>query len=281
MCEAWRRVTSGRPWKRWKTRLRIVGYTRTLEINWGDANGWHPHFHFLIFVEEEVTQDVADEFCDFLYTTWCDRLSKVTDASHLPNREHGIDVKVIEGDGKVLGTYVSKFMDIGAEVSCIEAKNGRRPEHFGAFELLDIREPWAEARWNEYLEATKGRRSIFFTKGLRDALGLNEELDDDQIVADEAAQPREVVGAVSSLVYGDVWVNGKWIEFDQALRCIENDDWRAATGVLDAALRWQVILRYRNGKPYIDFVRANPYGGNYPFGRPPNPGITYNPDDIR
>jgi hypothetical protein len=249
MCEAWRRVTSGRPWKRWKTRLRIVGYTRTLEINWGDANGWHPHFHFLIFVEEEVTQDVADEFCDFLYTTWCDRLSKVTDASHLPNREHGIDVKVIEGDGKVLGTYVSKFMDIGAEVSCIEAKNGRRPEHYGAFQLLDIREPWAEARWNEYVEATKGRRSIFFTKGLRDELGLDAEKDDDQILAEEAEHPRELVGVIDLLVYDYVWFQDAWVEFDQALRYIERDDWQAAADVLSAALPYRVVSRVSTGQP--------------------------------
>ena len=285
-CEAWRKVTSGRPWQDWKKDFQVEGYLRALEINYGLANGWHPHFHFLFFLEREVTQDEADKFCDFLYKRWCDALLKLTDASHLPSSEHGIDVKVIKGDGKVLGTYVSKFMDIGAEVSCIEAKNGRRPEHFNAFQLLDIREPWADARWNEYVKATKGRRSIFFTKGLRDTLGLGEDKDDDQIVAEEAAQPREVVGAVDSLVYENVWVNKKWIEFDQALRCSEIDDWRAATGILDAALgshgQWsQVILRYRNGLPYIDYVRANPYGSNYPFGCPPNPGITYNPEDIR
>ena len=45
---AWKRVTAGAAWQRLKKRLGIAGHVIALEFTWGDANGWHPHYHVLL-----------------------------------------------------------------------------------------------------------------------------------------------------------------------------------------------------------------------------------------
>lgn len=237
MNAAWRKVVSGSPWRRWKQELGLLGYVKALEITYGDANGWHPHFHFLFFVDDKPSEGLKNEFADFLFKRWTDKLLTLTDASHLPNREHGIDVQVADEDGKVLGIYVSKVMDIAAEISCADAKDGRRPEHYNPFQLLDITEPWAEARWREYVEASKGKRSIFFSPGLRDELGLNADTDDQTALQAELADGvHEVAGRISSEVYDGIVAHDRWVEFDHALRHMADGDWQAAADTLGVTL---------------------------------------------
>lgn len=237
MSDAWRRTVSGAVWKRYKASWGLVGYTRTLEITYSLQNGWHPHFHFLYFVDGDADALLAARMQKEIYDRFTACLAKAgAKAANMPNIAHGVDVRHVDAGGKVLGTYVSKVCNIAAEVSASQTKSGRLPDNLDPFQLLDINQPWARNAWGDYLEGTKGKRSIYFSRGLRELVGIEKEKDDAAVVDEAIEGEHNVVGAITVGMYRRIHAREQFDEYDKALRLAETSKWKDAAAVLSSTL---------------------------------------------
>ncbi|WP_425561166.1 protein rep [Microbacterium sediminicola] len=111
-----------------------------------------------------------------------------------PSKRRGVDIRTVH-DGKVVALYVSKLQEsdrgwgVGNEMARQDMKKGRK-DSLVPLELLDLdglSEDEIERNrdyWIEYVTSTAGRRAMTWSRGLKDAAGI-EELDDEQIVAEE------------------------------------------------------------------------------------------------
>lgn len=191
--EGWRRTLSGRPWTRLQSELGIGGVIRTVEIttNHGPTgNGWHPHVHALVFFDHAVTTSDVVAFDQFFFPRWADRVVKL--GAGVPDRAHGLDLQVVDHDGRALAAYLAKVQDegksnVGAELARSDMKSGRDGSKT-PFELLDADDDDVQARWLwwEYVTVTKGRKAVTWTDGLRERFDLAPEQTPEEILEAEA-----------------------------------------------------------------------------------------------
>lgn len=192
-------------------RLGYVGMIRATEITVGQANGWHPHIHAIVFVGGQTEGERADKRVTGTFTpsesalaewqghfrsVWTRHLAAV-DPDFKPSDKHGVDFKRLETvrDAEDLGQYIAKIQDgskstdPAKELARGDLKAGRHG-NMAPFQLLGrigdlmggVSEDdapghgsleWCLGRWLEYETATKGRRAIEWTRHLRPLLGLD------------------------------------------------------------------------------------------------------------
>ncbi len=191
---AWASLTCSRVWKRWLGRLGGAGFVKVPEITWGARNGWHAHLHAVLLVAGDVAPDLVAEFGCWLVEKWRRLLERqgVTGTLALGQDVHLVDGVQAAAD---LGQYLAKSTPYGAAESMgrelfgamTKTATGRHAtepawriaETFGETgdaDLLDL--------WHEYERATKKRRGVAWSGGLRVLLGLGVEATDEE-VADE------------------------------------------------------------------------------------------------
>ncbi len=181
---AYNEMTSGRT--RLAAALKSYGYAgqvRALEVTVGDANGWHPHLHILLFVKKRLpgtrsehgrSTHVTGAVFEDLFSNWeqaC--LGLGLDA---PSRE----ANTLQ-DGSAAFNYITKWgpADELARAHSKRAKKGGRTP----WQLLEdayMGDLHAGKLFQDFVAAFKGRRQLFWSRGLRDLLGLAEEADDEQ-----------------------------------------------------------------------------------------------------
>lgn len=207
---SWRKLLQGAAWKSAKERYGIVGYIRSTEVTYSTSNGWHPHIHALILCENALTDAQVVAFGDEVHGRWARFAQAAT--GRMPSRERGVDVQVVDGDGHVLAAYLGKVQDegrgsqegwgVGAELARGDVKTARNGG-MTPFELLDeasdLPEGVRRRLWLEFYEATRGRRAMTWSHGLKQALGINERTDE-EIVTDV-----ETMGEVVAVIPGDVY----------------------------------------------------------------------------
>lgn len=180
---------AGRAYQALKLEIGIEGTARALESTHG-VNGWHPHFHELIF----VSGDVPDNLEERLTGHWL-RAVELAGGRALA----GVALRVEEGSAKI-ADYLNKFgrmpieggHSVEMELSHGYTKNARR-EGFTPFALLAAArhgDDDAASLFSEYACAMAGRALIRWSKGLREALGL--ESTDEQATPDEQATFSEI-----------------------------------------------------------------------------------------
>jgi hypothetical protein len=160
-------------------RYEVSHTVRGLETTWGYANGWHPHFHILLFLPSTRNIDpMADEF----FTMWSAALGRVGLAA---DREHGVKLQATTG---AIGDYVSKYgkskWSAADELARANTKRGRGVR-FAPFDLLRQVAFSGESQFAdlfvEYARVFKGQQHLTFSKGLRAAAGLDDK-SDEQVV---------------------------------------------------------------------------------------------------
>ena len=164
--------------------MGVVGRVRALEPTHG-ANGWHPHYHILLFGASAG----SIEHCGELYERWahCCELAGLA----RPSPQHGVRLH----DGTYAAAYASKW-GIEHELTKGHIKTsrcGRTP--FDLLRSAQTGDVQAGALFKVYARAFKGKRQLFWTKGLRALLGLGVELDDQD--AAELTAPSELVGRLT------------------------------------------------------------------------------------
>lgn len=173
--DARRRLTSYRGYKALLQRFEVIGEVRSIEVTYG-KNGWHPHSHSILFSQrQQWTEADRAEFRRELWQQWrraC-RAAGLAD----PTEAHGVDVR----SGNAAANYATKWgmADELAKPKLKQGVDGSRTP----WQLLadaadgDKRAAWL---WREYAIAFKGRRQLFWSRKLRAALELEEELPDQQ-----------------------------------------------------------------------------------------------------
>ena len=137
--------------------IDCIGTVRAWEVTHGD-NGWHPHFHILLFVRPGLDlEQLRFEF----YALWanCCRLAKLP----IPSQEHGVRLD----DGAQAANYVSKGLwGLDREMTkghLKKAKHGRSPFDLLRSYLYD-QDRQAGALFCDYARSFKGKRQLVWSK---------------------------------------------------------------------------------------------------------------------
>jgi hypothetical protein len=167
-----RYMRSGRKWQGVKDDYMVKGSITATENTWGFDNGWHVHFHEIFFVGAAVDlEEVESRF----YQLW----HKSLDREGLDcSRDHGVEV--LYGADKV-GKYITKW---GLDNELTSIHKAAKKGHFTPFQLLALyREghEWAGGLFQSHADATKGKTSLRWSRGLRDDMGLGRELTDEEL----------------------------------------------------------------------------------------------------
>jgi hypothetical protein len=170
-----------KPVKRLLDQMGVVGRIRALETTYGE-NGWHPHFHVLMFVNSDDKQLLRFE--NALLNEWkvvCKRKGMST-----PNG-HGLKLH----DGSYAAAYVSKW-GLESEMTkghIKKSKTGYSPFDLARFDLglyagaaKPLSPGQARMLFREYAHCMKGKRQLVWSDGLRDLLGLKVEKSDKELV---------------------------------------------------------------------------------------------------
>lgn len=186
--KALRSMAMSRRYKQLQDRLGVAGRIIATEITHGEVNGWHPHFHELWFFECAGIDVAALE--QDLFDMWCAACLKF--GLGAPSRKHGVVVQ----DGSRAAQYVSKMGNkewtLADEISKASSKGGRKGSR-SAWELLDClidpeatpqHQKRAQGLFREYAEATKGRRQLVWSPGLKKRYAI-VELNDEELCAQE------------------------------------------------------------------------------------------------
>ena len=187
LSRAYRLLRASRWWRDWSAALGLVGYVRSLEVTWGAATGWHPHYHVLFFVPLLPHY----ELWDALKRQW---VGVVTAAGGYATYAAGCDVRYADG---AVARYVSKW-GVEHELAKGPVKLGRQGRSSPLALLAAYADGDADAgrRWLLYATGMHGQRQLLWSRGLRARLGLADECSDEDLAV---AQVDEVAVILASL----------------------------------------------------------------------------------
>ena len=157
--------------------IGFKGSIRAWEVTYGD-NGFHPHFHIILFVRQNLDIEALQGQIYDLWANAC-RLAKLP----IPDRAHGVKLH----DGSGAQNYVSKgCWGLDREITkghLKKAKNGRSPmDLLRSYSFQDDKQ--AGALFIEYSKAFHGRRQLQWSPGLKAFFEIGEKTDD-EIAADQ------------------------------------------------------------------------------------------------
>jgi len=208
--DALQRFWRGKAAKSFKDRFGVIGNIRSFEVRHG-SNGWHPHFHIIIFSKKPLpltarsksgkpSKNQSEEWTKLL-TRW-KSACKLSDLD-CPN-EYGMDIQ----NGAFAGEYISKFgsddeflttatgkkvtWDMADEMTKGNTKTGRK----GSKSPWDLLSDATEAETKEertdnrilflfYARAMQGVNLIRWSKGLRKYFDLDADVSDEEILKQE------------------------------------------------------------------------------------------------
>jgi len=173
---ALRKFKNRKAFKRLAQEIGLVGNIRTLEVTYGE-NGWHPHFHILLFTKSEFSQQELFSIKENLLSQW--QSACVSSGLSLPNN-HGLELV----NGEWAAAYVTKW-GIEEEMTKGHLKQGIKEGHVSPFGLLDLYDQGdknAGRRFQEFAKVFKGKRQLVWSKGLRELLKVGEQKPDEEII---------------------------------------------------------------------------------------------------
>lgn len=156
----------------------LVGTVRAVEVTHGDANGWHPHVHELVFLALPVRLEDLEED---LSRIW--KAAAVRAGLHAPSRAHGLTVQ----DGSKAAKYASKW-GLESELTQWHRKHGKVQSRT-PFDLLrnviGNNDGHSGQLFREYSEAFHGRHQLQFSRGLKQRYQIAEVSDDELVQAQD------------------------------------------------------------------------------------------------
>lgn len=167
--EAYRALKSGRWWQDFKEKWDWIGDVTALEPTHG-VNGWHPHLHALMLIDQKTTPYLRAKIEYELKTRWLVCLERVGLSASF---ERGVDVQYT--DSKVRD-YVVKFGEedwtIDHELTKSNSKIGKSGGDTPFQLLLKAGQGDAAAAdlFKEYAAAMKGSNQLVWSRGLKELL---------------------------------------------------------------------------------------------------------------
>jgi hypothetical protein len=187
LSESFTGMLRGRTYQEQREAFGIVGTIRSWDFTHGLANGWHPHFHVVVLTAT-VLPDGGELLSGDLCDSWRRQLAR---RGGVATERNGFDWQAINSDADT-ASYLSKVYDersFALEVARGDLKRamvGRRT----AWGILADAHTFGDvddlALWREYERATKGKRRVQFSQGLRAYFGLDgDEPSDESLAAEE------------------------------------------------------------------------------------------------
>lgn len=181
---------SGKSFVKFKNRYDFEGLIRSLEITQSFKNGWHPHTHELFFVNNNIDELEFEEYIKNRWLNVCLKANLINaeDEKQINSfLKHSIDIKF----NCRTSDYLAKFDDkshwgVDREIAKASSKKGKKSGRH-PFELAHLGE---DELFIEYTNAIKGKSQIFWSKGLKEKVGLLNKKDED--IADEEKEELEV-----------------------------------------------------------------------------------------
>ncbi len=201
MGRAWSRLIRGAPWKRACLRWGMSGFVRYLEATHGE-NGWHPHFHVLVFLSGTPTDGQRAMLTQWIGERWRECVERELDKSAVPSMEHGAEFEVIRHDAKA-SKYLAK---LGLELSSDFRKSARRKGKT-PWQILDeaARGDKRSARlWHTWSAAMLGARMHTWSRGLRNSLRMGDEMDDQALAEQTEAEPSDLAAIIPGADWDDL-----------------------------------------------------------------------------
>lgn len=155
--------------------MGVLGQIRALEVTHGrkspQNNGWHPHYHVLVF------HDVAGDLHGWeesLYLRWAECCKRAGLGE--PSRAHGLKLH----DGSKAAAYASKWglEDEMTKGHTKKALHGETPFDFLRAFLADAGDKQAAALFREFAETFKGKRQLHWSRGLKARFAVEEATDE-------------------------------------------------------------------------------------------------------
>lgn len=167
--------------------LGVVGQIRALEVTHGRLsthnNGWHPHYHLLLFsgagvVLGNATADQVKQWTIRLYERWL--ACCLASGLGAPSIEHGLKLD----DGSKAAKYVAKWglEDEMTKGHTKRAIHGETPFDFLRAYLVDKTDKQAGALFKEFAETFKGKRQLHWSPGLKKRFAIGEATDEELAV---------------------------------------------------------------------------------------------------
>ncbi|MFB7032227.1 MULTISPECIES: protein rep [unclassified Streptomyces] len=219
--EAWKRAfgqNAGRDWREAKKAFGVRGYVRAWEVTHG-ANGWHCHYHVLLFLARPLASGRVQELQHIAFVAWSTALEAV--GARMPVEVSEKDGKPVavridapdRGEAGKLARYLMKGQDgktkwgVAAELTRQDVKQGQGG-HRTPFEIARAAVAGDETSlrlWQEFVVTATGIRSLYWSNGLRKLLAdMGFELDDradGKVAADEAAAGKPLACIPSATWY--------------------------------------------------------------------------------
>lgn len=172
---AMRRMTGARAFRSLLESIDCLGSVRAWEVTHG-ANGWHPHFHVLLFVRSGLD---LDSLCPLFYDQWANacRLAGLP----IPSEAHGVR---LDG-GNEAAKYVTKGL-WGLDHEMTKGHTKRASKGRSPFDLLRSylydEDKQAAALFVQYAGVFKGKRQLLWSPGLKDLFSV-ADLSDEETAA--------------------------------------------------------------------------------------------------
>lgn len=186
-----------------------VGQIKALETTYSDASGWHPHHHILMFSKMSPDEFLSDtvavtfdknnhvEYVTPYREKQLEKLGRVDDIKQvtfeffiksywikicrevglgLPTMKHGVNIQ----NASAVKTYLTKFKT-AQELTNAQAKSGNGDSRNQWEILADAHNGCASSGklWQIYADSFKGQRQLFWSRGLKEMLLIDEIADDE------------------------------------------------------------------------------------------------------
>lgn len=176
----------------------MLGHITATEVKYSDNNGFHPHFHILCFLDKQYAAEDLQIIESELYEFWAEKCVK--SGLGKPNRRNGIDLKMGSNNEDMLADYISKW-GMAEEMTQAHLKVGKKNmQSLTMWEVLELAQMEASTKdkysyiFKTYASAFKGRRQLFWSKGLKELLKI--EVKDDEEIANVEEENTEIYDAM-------------------------------------------------------------------------------------
>lgn len=247
--DALTRLRKGAAWDRFKELCEYEGLIRALELTFG-KNGWHPHTHEIWFVSRDAVADLStDEARAFEAKK---RGCSISDLDHLVDikseiikrwetacrasgmldndkvaafRKHAVDVKGWCSASEYLAKMDdAKHWGIDREMAKASSKAGKAKgmHPFGLLAEAAEGNKTAGHRFVEYSMAIRGRAQLFWSKGLKKRVGVDEKTDEE--LAEEETDQADLMGQLTDVEW--ILIRGAGAQV-KILEAAEDGGWPA------------------------------------------------------
>lgn len=202
LSKCWQAVARDYSVRALRESLGVVGIIRAAEVTYG-ANGWHPHLHPVFLFSRPVSDDAVAALHAAQFAAWSRAAGRLgLEAPTLSGQDlHAVTGHTADWD---LADYFTKTTyrptaeAVGWEMTSTQTKSrSRASDSRTPWDLLDSVRLNGDADdldlWREYEAASKGKRALTWSRGLRTLVGLDVEATDEEIAEQEVGTAADTV----------------------------------------------------------------------------------------